>query len=211
MHTHTPLGALRSTPLSDRMACAPAVGSFRGTLAGAQTPRSSANMIGNSMLERFREHAGRCARLPGTLVFDVVGGTNGSGLDALPHELLEHLDVPFMVDNKTLYHYCHRDFDIERPPLVVSVRSDGVRGVDAANIQSNLAPCPRTRRVVPPYAPVYSAEEVYPEQLPVAELIESIYEPTSIRCKMDAHQGKNVATCRISPVDALSTPRTFAP
>ena len=107
------------------------------------------------------------------------------------HSLLEHTDVSFMVDNEALYDICRRNLDIERPTytnlnrliaqiissLTASLRFDGALNVDVTEFQTNLVPYPRIHFVVAAYAPVISAEKAYHEQLSVAEITNSAFEP----------------------------------
>jgi tubulin alpha len=45
------------------------------------------------------------------------------------------------------------------------------------------------------YAPVISAEEAYHEQLSVAEITMSVFEPASMMVKCDPRHGKYMACC----------------
>jgi len=125
------------------------------------------------------------------------------------HSLLEHTDVSFMVDNEALYDICRRNLDIERPTytnlnrliaqiissLTASLRFDGALNVDVTEFQTNLVPYPRIHFVVSSYAPVISAEKAYHEQLSVAEITNSAFEPASMLCKVDPRHGKYMAVC----------------
>uniref|UniRef100_A0A7S3AW30 Tubulin alpha chain n=2 Tax=Haptolina ericina TaxID=156174 RepID=A0A7S3AW30_9EUKA len=125
------------------------------------------------------------------------------------HSLLEHTDVSFMVDNEALYDICRRNLDIERPTytnlnrliaqiissLTASLRFDGALNVDVTEFQTNLVPYPRIHFVIASYAPVISAEKAYHEQLSVAEITNSAFEPASMLCKVDPRHGKYMAVC----------------
>mmetsp|Transcript_29138 Transcript_29138/g.75005 ORF Transcript_29138/g.75005 Transcript_29138/m.75005 type:complete len:450 (-) Transcript_29138:460-1809(-) len=125
------------------------------------------------------------------------------------HSLLEHTDVSFMVDNEALYDICRRNLDIERPTytnlnrliaqiissLTASLRFDGALNVDVTEFQTNLVPYPRIHFVVSSYAPIISAEKAYHEQLSVAEITNSAFEPASMLCKVDPRHGKYMAVC----------------
>merc|ERR1719327_2471831 len=73
-----------------------------------------------------------------------------------------------MVDNEALYDICRRNLDIERPTY------------------TNL------NRLI---AQVISAEKAYHEQLSVAEITNSAFEPASMLCKADPRHGKYMAVC----------------
>merc|ERR1712032_945757 len=99
-----------------------------------------------------------------------------------------------MVDNEALYDICRRNLDIERPTytnlnrilaqvissLTASLRFDGALNVDITEFQTNLVPYPRIHFMLSSYAPVISAEKAYHEQLSVAEITNSAFEPASI-------------------------------
>ena len=106
----------------------------------------------------------------------------------------EHCDVSISLDNEALYDICRRSLDIERPTytnlnrlvsqtissLTASLRFDGALNVDVTEFQTNLIPYPRIHFCMTSYAPVISAEKAYHEQLSVAELTNSAFEPASV-------------------------------
>merc|ERR1712193_365096 len=110
------------------------------------------------------------------------------------HSLLEHTDVTIMMDNEALYDICRRNLDIERPTytnlnrliaqiissLTASLRFDGALNVDLTEFQTNLVPYPRIRFMLSSYAPIISAEKAYHEQLSVAEITNSCFEPAAM-------------------------------
>ena len=109
------------------------------------------------------------------------------------HALLEHTDVTFALDNEALYDICRRNLDIERPTytnlnrlvaqvassLTASLRFDGALNVDVTEFQTNLVPYPRIHFMLTSYAPIISAEKAYHEQLSVAEITNSVFEPAA--------------------------------
>merc|ERR1712193_312462 len=125
------------------------------------------------------------------------------------HSLLEHTDVTIMMDNEALYDICRRNLDIERPTytnlnrligqiissLTASLRFDGALNVDLTEFQTNLVPYPRIHFCLSSYAPVISAEKAYHEQLSVAEITMSVFEPASMMVKCDPRHGKYMACC----------------
>jgi tubulin alpha len=125
------------------------------------------------------------------------------------HSLLEHTDVTKQVDNEALYDICRRNLDIERPTytnlnrlvaqcissLTASLRFDGALNVDITEFQTNLVPYPRIHFMLTSYAPVISAEKAYHEQLSVAEITNSVFEPASMMVKCDPRHGKYMACC----------------
>jgi tubulin alpha len=123
--------------------------------------------------------------------------------------LLEHTDVTMQVDNEALYDICRRNLDIERPTytnlnrliaqiissLTASLRFDGALNVDLTEFQTNLVPYPRIHFCLSSYAPVISAEKAYHEQLSVAEITMSVFEPAAMYVKCDPRHGKYMACC----------------
>ena len=61
--------------------------------------------------------------------------------------------------------------------------------------QTNLVPYPRIHFMLTSYAPVISAEKAYHEQLSVAEITMSVFEPASMMVKCDPRHGKYMACC----------------
>ena len=122
---------------------------------------------------------------------------------------MEHSDVSFMVDNEALYDICRRNLDIERPTytnlnrlvaqiissLTALLRFDGAPHFEVTEVHTNLAPYPRIHFIVSAFAPIISAEKAYHEQLSVAEITNSAFEPASQLCKVDPRHGKYMAVC----------------
>eukprot|EP00438_Fugacium_kawagutii_P020986 Skav232591 [mRNA] locus=scaffold2040:52364:63503:- [translate_table: standard] len=94
------------------------------------------------------------------------------------HSLLEHTDVTIMY-----------------APRTASLRFDGALNVDITEFQTNLVPYPRIHFMLTSYAPVISAEKAYHEQLSVAEITMSVFEPASMMVKCDPRHGKYMACC----------------
>merc|ERR1719213_1252136 len=102
-----------------------------------------------------------------------------------------------MYDNEALYDICRRNLDIERPTytnlnrlvgqcissLTASLRFAGALNVDITEFQPNLVPSPRIHFMLTSYAPVISAEKAYHEQLSVAEITHSCFEPAAMMAK----------------------------
>jgi len=133
------------------------------------------------------------------------------------HSLLEHTDVTNQVDNEALYDICRRNLDIERPTytnlnrllaqvissLTASLRFDGALNVDITEFQTNLVPYPRIHFMLTSYAPIISAEKAYHEQLSVAEITNSVFEPASMMVKCDPRHGKYMACCMMYRGDVV--------
>merc|ERR1711975_180325 len=168
--------------------------------------------LGALLLERLSVDYGRKSKLsftiyPSPQVSTAVVEPYNCVLST--HSLLEHTDVSFMVDNEALYDICRRNLDIERPTytnlnrliaqiissLTASLRFDGALNVDVTEFQTNLVPYPRIHFMLASYAPIISAEKAYHEQLSVAEITNSSFEPASMLVKVDPRHGKYMAVC----------------
>ena len=125
------------------------------------------------------------------------------------HALLEHTDCTFCLDNEALYDVCRRNLGIEAPTytnlnrliaqvissLTSSLRFDGALNVDVTEFQTNLVPYPRIHFMLTSYAPVISAERATHENLSVAEITSSVFEPSNMMTKCDPRHGKYMACC----------------
>ncbi|KAJ8399500.1 hypothetical protein AAFF_G00412120 [Aldrovandia affinis] len=125
------------------------------------------------------------------------------------HTTLEHSDCAFMVDNEAIYDIWRRNLDIERPTysnlnrfisrivssITASLRFDGALNVDLTEFQTNLVPYPRIHFPMATYAPVISAEKAYHEQLTVAEITNTCFEPANQIVKCDPCHSKYMACC----------------
>ncbi|KAJ1414585.1 Tubulin/FtsZ, C-terminal [Sesbania bispinosa] len=74
---------------------------------------------------------------------------------------------------------------------------DDALNADVTEFQTNLVPYPRIHFMLSSYAPVISAEKEYHEQLSVAEITNSAFEPSSMMAKCDPRHGKYMACCLI--------------
>ena len=109
-----------------------------------------------------------------------------------------------------------RNLDIERPTytnlnrliaqiissLTASLRFDGALNVDITEFQTNLVPYPRIHFMLTSYAPVISAEKAYHEQLSVAEITMSVFEPASMMVKCDPRHGAFVVHKKAEDIPA---------
>ncbi|KAL8116757.1 hypothetical protein AgCh_023062 [Apium graveolens] len=110
---------------------------------------------------------------------------------------------------QAIYDIWRRSLDIERPTytnlnrlvsqvissLTTSLRFDGAINVDMTEFQTNLVPYPRIHFMLSSYSPVISAEKAYHEQLSMADITNTAFEPSSMMAKCDPHHGKYMACC----------------
>ncbi|MCO5584552.1 hypothetical protein L7F22_038480 [Adiantum nelumboides] len=103
---------------------------------------------------------------------------------------------------RPFYDICCHFLDIERPTytnlnriVTASFCFDGALKVDVIEFQTNLVPYPKIHFMLSPYVPVISAAKAYHEQLFVAEISNSAFEPSSMMAKCDPRHGKYMACC----------------
>jgi len=185
---------------------------LQGFMCYHATGGGTGSGLGSLLLERLSVDYGRKSKIsfaitPAPQVANAVVEPYNSVLST--HALLEHTDVTFCMDNEALYDVCRRNLDIERPTytnlnrllaqigssLTASLRFDGALNVDITEFQTNLVPYPRIHFMLASYAPVISAEKAYHEQLSVAEITNSVFEPASMVTKCDPRHGKYMACC----------------
>jgi tubulin alpha len=168
--------------------------------------------LGALLLERLSVEYGKKSKLgftiyPSPQVSTAVVEPYNSVLST--HSLIEHTDVSVLLDNEAIYDICKKSLNIDRPTytnlnrlvsqvissLTASLRFSGALNVDITEFQTNLVPYPRIHFMLSSYAPVISAEKAYHENLSVAEITTSVFEPASMMAKCDPRHGKYMACC----------------
>ena len=77
-----------------------------------------------------------------------------------------------------------------------SLRFDGALNGDLIEFQTNLGQYPYVHFLLCAFAPVIRAETGYHEQLSVAEITNSVFEPANQMVKCDQRHGKFLACCK---------------
>uniref|UniRef100_A0A8W8I955 Uncharacterized protein n=1 Tax=Magallana gigas TaxID=29159 RepID=A0A8W8I955_MAGGI len=184
-------------------------------------------VIVDLVLDRIRKLADQCTRLQGFQFWWRVCNLPRSPcpLHAVvepynsiltTHTTLEHSDCAIMVDNEAIFDICRRNLDIERPTytnlnrligqivssITASLRFDGALNADLTDQLCALSsyPRPTCHLIVYPYT---SAEKAYHEQLTVAEITDSCFEPANQMVKCDPHHGKYMTRCMMYRGDVV--------
>jgi len=133
------------------------------------------------------------------------------------HSLMEHTDVAINFDNEAQYNICRRSLGIEQPTYVnlnrliaqvissmtASLRFDGALNVDMSEFQVNLVPYPRIHFLLSSYAPIISYEKLLHEQMSVAEITNTVFEPANSMVACDPRRGKYMACCMMYRGDVV--------
>eukprot|EP01119_Soliformovum_irregulare_P018144 TRINITY_DN54_c0_g1_i1.p1 TRINITY_DN54_c0_g1~~TRINITY_DN54_c0_g1_i1.p1 ORF type:complete len:452 (+),score=143.54 TRINITY_DN54_c0_g1_i1:136-1491(+) len=183
--------------------------------------------FGSLLLERLSVDYGKKSKLdfciyPSPQVSTSVVEPYNSVLST--HSLLEHTDVAFMLDNEAIYEICNRSLGIEKPDytnlnrlvaqlissLTASLRFAGSLNVDINEFQTNLVPYPRIHFMLCSYAPIISQEKRHHEQLTVADLTSSVFEPANMMAKCDPRRGKYMSCCLMFRGDVVPKDVTSA-
>lgn len=183
---------------------------LQGFLVFSSVGGGTGSGLGSLLLERLSVDYGKKSKLgftvyPSPQVSTSVVEPYNSVLST--HSLLEHTDVAVMLDNEAIYDICKRSLSINRPTyanlnrliaqvvssLTASLRFDGALNVDINEFQTNLVPYPRIHFMLSSYAPIVSAEKAYHEEMSVAEITSSVFEPNASFAKCDPRSGRYIA------------------
>lgn len=183
---------------------------LQGFLVFSSVGGGTGSGLGSLLLERLSVDYGKKSKLgftvyPSPAVSTSVVEPYNSVLST--HSLLEHTDVAVMLDNEAIYDICRRSLGIQRPTysnlnrliaqvvssLTASLRFNGALNVDINEFQTNLVPYPRIHFMLSSYAPIVSAEKAHHEEMSVAEITSSVFEPNAAFAKCDPRTGRYIA------------------
>ncbi|KAH1001704.1 tubulin alpha-1 chain [Dendroctonus ponderosae] len=141
---------------------------------------------------------------------------------------IENQDVCFVMDNEAVYDILDRKLDTPRPTytnpnrllgqvvsaVTASLRFEGAVNVSLDEFQTNLVPYPRIHFPLITYAPFVAAHKAMHEQLSVAQLTNSCFEPANQMVKCDPRNGKYMSCCLlfrgdVSPTDVNTAINTI--
>ena len=120
------------------------------------------------------------------------------------HQLLEHSDGVFCVDNEALFEMCSRSLQIPAPTYgdlnhLVSLTMSGVTtclrfpgqlNADLRKLAVNMVPFPRLHFFMPGLAPLVSRRDAAFQQLGVAQLVKQLFEAGSCMAACDPRRGR---------------------
>ncbi|KAJ8922459.1 hypothetical protein NQ315_004406 [Exocentrus adspersus] len=181
---------------------------------------------GSGFTTLFLERLGMDYRKTSVLEFAVYPSPRVSPIIVEPYNAvlttngcIEHEDVCFVMDNEAVYDILLRNLDTPRPTytnlnrllgqvvsaVTASLRFEGAVNVDLAEFQTNLVPYPRIHFPLITYAPFMPAHKTIHEQLTVAQLTNSCFEPAQQMVKCDPRNGKYMSCCLLYRGDVTPT------
>lgn len=89
--------------------------------------------------------------------------------------------------------------------MTASLRFEGGINVSLNEFQTNLIPYPRIHYPLLTYAPFVSASKAYHEQMSVAHLTNSCFEPANQMVKCDPRRGRYMSCCLLYRGDIVPT------
>lgn len=115
------------------------------------------------------------------------------------------------MDNEAIYDICATNLEIDRPSYIhlnrilsqvvsaitASLRFEGIINVDLSEFQTNLVPYPRIHFPLITYAPFTPAHSVGKEEMSIASITNSCFQPGFQLVKCDPTQGKYMACCML--------------
>ncbi|KFP10338.1 Tubulin alpha-8 chain, partial [Egretta garzetta] len=154
------------------------------------------------VLDRVRKLTDACSGLQGFLIFHSFGGGTGSGFTSL---LMERLSVDYGKKSKlefAIYPAPQVSTAVVEPYNSILTTHTTLEHSDCAFMVDNEAIYDICRRNLT-YAPIISSDRAYHEQLSVAEITSSCFEPNNQMVKCDPRHGKYMACCMLYRGDVV--------
>jgi len=127
------------------------------------------------------------------------------------HQLLEHCDENFCIDNEALYDICFRTLKVTNPSygdlnhliasamsgITTCLRFPGQLNADLRKLAVNMVPFGRLHFFIPGYAPLCSAGSQAYETLTVSELTQQIFNAKNMMTACNPQHGKYLTVAAI--------------
>ncbi|KAJ5247201.1 Tubulin [Penicillium chermesinum] len=153
-----------------------------------------------------RPYDGHLLRRPSPKVSDTVVEPYNATLSV--HQLVEHSDETFCIDNEALYDICMRTLKLSQPSygdlnhlvsavmsgVTTSLRFPGQLNSDLRKLAVNMVPFPRLHFFMVGFAPLTSRGASQYRQLSVPELTQQMFDPKNMMAASDFRNGRYL-TC----------------
>lgn len=120
------------------------------------------------------------------------------------HQLVEHADEVFCIDNEALYEICHRTLKLTTPTygdlnqlvsavmsgITCCLRFPGQLNSDLRKLAVNLVPFPRLHFFLVGFAPLSSRVGIGYQSLTVNELTAQVFDPKNLMAASDPRHGR---------------------
>ncbi|XP_036983295.2 tubulin beta chain-like [Artibeus jamaicensis] len=127
------------------------------------------------------------------------------------HQLLEHTDETFSIDNEALYDICFRTLKLTDPTygdlnhlvsatmsgVTTCLRFPGQLNADLRKLAVNMVPFPRLHFFMPGFAPLTSWDSQHYRALTVAELTQQIFDTKNMMAACDPRHGRYLTVAAI--------------
>ncbi|XP_057655255.1 tubulin alpha chain-like [Diorhabda carinulata] len=197
-----------------------------GNLQGFILFRAYGGGTGGGFTSLFLQHLSTDYSKINTLEFAVFPSPRISTIIVEPYNTvlstnasIEYEDMCFLMDNEAVYDILGRNLDTPRPTytnlnrllgqvvsaVTASLRFEGAVNVDLTEFRTNMVPYPRIHYPLITYAPFVPAHKAFHEQLSVAQLTNSCFEPANQMVKCDPRTGKYISCCLLYRGDVAPT------
>lgn len=127
------------------------------------------------------------------------------------HQLIEHTDETYCIDNEALYDICHRTLKLATPTysdlnhlvsatmsgVTTCLRFPGQLNADLRKLAVNMVPFPRLHFFMPGFAPLTSRNSIQYRSLTVPELTQQMFDAKNMMVACDPRHGKYLTVAAI--------------